>query len=933
MKKIISLITAALILLSSFQFVQADPNRQSDVSEKYKLLLALDIIDEPTVNAEQYLSSPANRGDIVKYSMKIMGYDNNILSANYSEFADVPADSDICRYINEAKKLGYISGKGNGEFGPKDELSYNDAIVIVVSALGAKGIAAEKGGYSAGYLYAAKRLNLKHDSIDNTAAITNADMIKILYAQLFAYTAFDSNAGIEIDTEEYVLEKHLGVKKVSGKVRQAGNILLNSDAGLTDTDGRITVGSTVLYTDEPDLNLLGLYVDAYYKEIKGKNVFLCADTSDNNITVVDSEDFIAFKNNKIEYSEVHKGFEENVQSKKISVDGDADVVLNGRPYISYSQSDINFDGASGYITLIDNDGDNKADVLNIIKVKNYVITGIDHSNKVIYTDNPKSAIDLSDCDYIVCDKDFSVANFGYVQTGNILSVMDSIDGSFKILIPSATKIDTRISEILPDGKVMLENGDEVIFDANVSDKVKDIGLELDRLVTLSYDFQGRVCDISYSDYEHEYWYAYLIRLLDENSGVFNKNYKIRVLRMNNTKETYAIADKLSFDGDRINKADVLDRLTDVDPANNERYTKVQMLRIHTNENGEVNFIDTQVRGTNESNSSLQVDNCYSDKDNNISYNWSNNSRTIQYNGYSVFTGYRKSYFVYAPMPDAEAGLTPSAINDIGDEFYWVFNGNMYDIYDHGSYSDYEIIDPDISGTTPAIVHRQKWRPAPDSSYGIDDAASRYGTYSNTTVMVERVSKVLDADGDEVTKLVCYDSSASGPSVMYIKDSVYAYKRCSENGITVLRPLECGDIVHISYIDDTVIDLKVAVDASKRDNDVFFRRDLTGYNFEVFGAVYAATDRGANVLGTAVANAGNFFEGTSADEVFDLTSQSIAVANMPTDFVIYDADKKVVKTGTLSDIIGMKTDSATPSLMYFRLDNRKASRIFVINNYR
>lgn len=951
MKRWISLIIVLCISIISTQSVFADNKSEKNDFEKYNFLVAIGIIEGNQPTSDDYLQTKASRGDMVKYAMKIVGYDTETLSDNYSEFKDVTTDNDIYKYVNLAKKLGYVSGMNDNMFYPNDPISYNDAMVISVSSLGARNIAELKGGYGLGYIDVAKTLGLKHDTIDNMDELTVGDMTKILYAQLFAHTVFTvsgTSERINIDTTENVLEKYHNIEVVHGIVKSVGNSKLNFDYDVNCDDHTITVGSERLHLDKVDMSLLGMNVDAYYKEENGIKTFLFAETNANNITVIESENFISFKNGRIEYDKENISFGIVNKTKSVSISSDVDVVFNGRPLASYKQSDINFDTTSGKIIAIDNDNGGDVDVLIIYQIQNYVVDAVDYANNLIYSKYPKTTIDLSDKEYLICDGNLNKISFELVRAGSVLSVMLAKSNDYCILIPSSTKVNTKITEIQSDNRVVLDNGTVTVIDDCIKEKIDDIKIELNRLITVSYDFQGRVCNIDYSEYEHEYWYAYLMKLKTYGYGSLNPSVKLRVMRLDGTKEEYELAKKVNFDGDRLNTTkaagidEIINRLTLVDASNGDRYTNIQMLKIHTDDRGKLIFIDTQNRGENESDSSLKVENCYSDKENKISYAWSN-SLTALSSGYPVFTPYFRSFILYAPYVDTESGGVPSDIDSI-DEVYFHSSGintpmNKI-LYDAPSYSNYEVIDPDAGGAFPVLVYRYKWKPNETDARLIDDKSGIYGDYKKTTVMVDGLSTRLDENGDEVLILSYYGTGRYSILEKKILDPVYSYKRQTDrNGNIILRQLEKGDIVKLAYIDDSIVDIIVLVDHKLKDNSAFYGKtdwaenDEEKGSIECFGPLYAFTDRGIKAWYKTTDGAANYFDGNAAECVFDSSKHINTLNNGVSTVIVYDVKRNIIKEGTTSDLIGIKNDPINPTIVYFTEINSKIGTLFAYTNYR
>lgn len=94
------------------------------------------------------------RAEMATILCNMLGETEN-LSTDGSVFTDVPADHWANRYVVKAAELGLVSGYGNGKFGPSDQVTYEQAITMIIQAIGLGDIAAEKGGYPDGFIWVA----------------------------------------------------------------------------------------------------------------------------------------------------------------------------------------------------------------------------------------------------------------------------------------------------------------------------------------------------------------------------------------------------------------------------------------------------------------------------------------------------------------------------------------------------------------------------------------------------------------------------------------------------------------------------------------------------------------------------------------------------------------------------------------------------------
>lgn len=73
-----------------------------------------------------------------------------------NEFSDVPETHWANGYIARAAELGIVNGYGDGRFGPSDTVTYEQALAMVINALGGQIEADIVGGYPDGYIIVAE---------------------------------------------------------------------------------------------------------------------------------------------------------------------------------------------------------------------------------------------------------------------------------------------------------------------------------------------------------------------------------------------------------------------------------------------------------------------------------------------------------------------------------------------------------------------------------------------------------------------------------------------------------------------------------------------------------------------------------------------------------------------------------------------------------
>ena len=160
-----------------------DVDATADYADSVALLSALEILEgdeQGKFNPE----STITRAEFAAVVCRALGLENNANSAaGATIFNDVAANHWATGYINLATQQGIVNGKGNGIFDPEGNVTYAEAVKMLVVALGFEPVAAAKGGYPTGYLAVA-------NSIKMTAGIygtgTNVPALRKTVAMLTA---------------------------------------------------------------------------------------------------------------------------------------------------------------------------------------------------------------------------------------------------------------------------------------------------------------------------------------------------------------------------------------------------------------------------------------------------------------------------------------------------------------------------------------------------------------------------------------------------------------------------------------------------------------------------------------------------------------------------------------------------------------------------
>ncbi len=287
-------------------------------------------------------------------------------------FYDVTTEHKYWNDINEAAKLGIMSGDGDRRFRPDEYISENEALKVIVCRLGAEFMA--NGKYPLGYTSAAQNLQL-YKGIKSEPILTYKNLAIYLYNMLHADTyeqhEFDGQnikyrkTGNMYMYDVLEVESEEGVVNANGITRIGGG----SGCGLN----RIEIDG-VKYTGGSD-SLIGMNVKVYYREDDDIRTIEYIYPYKNDVIKIDADDITGYSGNYLLY-------EENEKSKKIYIGVNTNIIYNGKALTNYTDSMLTPN--EGTVTFTDADMDGKYETVCIDDIKTILVGSVDSVNQKIY---------------------------------------------------------------------------------------------------------------------------------------------------------------------------------------------------------------------------------------------------------------------------------------------------------------------------------------------------------------------------------------------------------------------------------------------------------------------------------------------------------------------------------------------------------------------
>lgn len=232
MKKSLALVLALIMVLSSFSFVSAAPDfadvkgtKYEDAVARLELLNVLKGYPDGSFKPENTIT----RAEFAAVAVRAKGLAAVAEAAKGlpSGFSDVPAGHWAAGYVGVAGSTGIVNGIGGGLFAPNAPVKYEEAVTMLVRALGYEVSAQTKGGYPFGYLIVAQEIGLLDGVMGTMGAPAPRGMVAMLTDNaleipMMIQVGFGTQtrwivSGTE-ETDEVWLLDFMGFKAMEGRV-------------------------------------------------------------------------------------------------------------------------------------------------------------------------------------------------------------------------------------------------------------------------------------------------------------------------------------------------------------------------------------------------------------------------------------------------------------------------------------------------------------------------------------------------------------------------------------------------------------------------------------------------------------------------------------------------------------------------------------------
>lgn len=781
--------------LSQITHAEEDTN----ISEK---LTALGVT---SVTAD--LKSAMRRKDVVPILVEYLGLETAKGNKQTTPFSDVlPTDPEIGAY-QILQSAGVISGKEKGRFYPEEFLTYNDAITMVINAIGYRQFAERNGGYPQGYLYAANKCGmLKNLEGNGNDAIIYQDFYRLLEASLDAPAMvtdgiIGDDLSFHLSDSVTVAEEHFGIHIITGIVTGTENTRLKTANSSKIGKYDIEIDDVIYKTHEQTFSaFLGKNVKAYLKtDSEDDSYVLYLEEKQNKTVSFNARDLAdtPISDDKLCY------YNSNGEKDSVRLNTKNLCVIQNQSAVFAWENLNELIPKSGTIRGIDNDADGKIDVLFLESYRNVVVGSVDLYSGTIYDKflNESIKVDENRDELRIYDETGATISLSAIARDDLICVMQSEQKSDYTITEIYKKNETvsgTLSEITQDGFYVVDDVRYRIAE-NVDSYIKQkkiAPLSVGTDIKLYLDQNGEIGYFVYSNTTQKALYGFVAGV--DLSGFSESVPSFKIYTQNNEWITAETTQNVIVDGKRmkISKREEAQKVISAAPAGD--------IILFTLQNGKITKIDTKRRNEGADDKIQDAGNL-----NLIASGTTFNSRygvchDSQDASSSAFIVPQTGCFIFS-TPESDKlldDLENYSVKQKLDKYYFgpsISGGSVYG-QKIESYAAYNLENKEINTATCLLLR------------GTTASAAKTLGRESAFCVISSITDAIDQDGD-VAKNIYYYQNGQKTNALVCDKVIYSHER-----LTTARPesvlfsslgLSSGDVIQIGMdVNGKISDINV-----------------------------------------------------------------------------------------------------------------------------
>ena len=372
--------------------------KDADVGRVVNVLITLGFVngyEDGTFRPENSIS----RVEFMTILIRTLGIKESEAAVAGYNFYDVTPGTWEYNVMSFAVKNEMLTVYNDNTVRPYEPITYPEAIVAYLKAMGYEVTAELTGGYTYGYETIANKLGI-NKGIDVTGPMTRATAARLVYncikAPINKIISSGTFVSFSNETGENILSCYHDIYYSYGVVN--ANWLGGIDDYKSTRAEQINIDGKVFeIADKSFSKMLGYKVDYYYTNADNKltALLLQKHNSVEEITVM-ADDVVSYSNGTLKYAD------DNGKTHNIKIEAEHTFIKNGKMSDNYSSKD--FKPERGYITVVANDGANY-DTVFVNEYYNTVSDTVSAIDGILYITMKYGAkaleLDLSDKDIYI----------------------------------------------------------------------------------------------------------------------------------------------------------------------------------------------------------------------------------------------------------------------------------------------------------------------------------------------------------------------------------------------------------------------------------------------------------------------------------------------------------------------------------------------------
>ncbi len=805
MKKILSFLLVAAMAVS-IAMPAAFAADFTDVTESYQYYDAVQsLVGRGVINGyEDGTFKPEatiTRAEFAKMVIYAIGLGNITQDATVETgFPDVASNHWAAGVIKTAFDMKIINGFDDGTFKPDENVTYDQALKMVVCAKYDKfgEVALKNGGYPEGYRKVASSYGFIKNITDGVYSnpAKRGTVAQLMYNMLNIKLADITDDPTAVDPNQITEVKGQVVAVYGASLESTISDLSKYQINIELSNGGVVKFSAENLADKDSLrNYLGKMVVIQYNEIIGLDIQYLSSMSlqrnRNSEVTIDIKDVVPTGDaNKITYTDADGDIEDISVASGAKILFNGSLAPNGTTVADLITANAN---SAGSIRLLSTTGDgNAADVIFFTVYTNYIVTSTNSNTKTVYMDDGTKVIskvidEENRNKSVTITKNGTNVAFSSIAKDQVLSISEDLSGNFMEVLIGPAAVEGRVSAMTRDEGKITVNSKEYTFAPGVSlggDVVVGANLKL------YLDAFNKIAKYEFKATTVTYNYAYLTQIKNVGSAI-NADIRIELvdLKSGSLKDftNYPLADTVKINNTNYKAATDFTTIETVLQTAAQRYVytddgngksfgagtgEVHQPIKYTLSNGKIDSI--LIGKDNATNADLRVDASTLDK---ITYAQGIKC-TTRFTGLAgIYTLTSSTKVLYV------SDNTKRTITD-----YDLKTGNNSGLQ-VGSYYRLLLVDLNASGTPSAVI-----------VYNINDVDVNAATNDWLSVLPVVVTGKGGIEGYNTIKVQGY----SGNEITY-----------KEEGTTFYSQVEIGDIVRIVAATDNVIEnMEIVADAEE-----------------------------------------------------------------------------------------------------------------------